>query len=200
MTTIRSITVSWILALLSAGGCVANETAEITKGAPEIGAQTKEERASYVINSEAGSVAGISVGMTETEIREAGWPYETRSEILEGDEYKIYDLRLTGDTRLKCTLDLENTLYRIESSSAEIRDEHGLGVGSQLSELKRSYPTGRLIRGTAEGRFVNFLTGTRLIFRFDHHDLEESCFDYKDCTIDDAIAVKSIVIGKHAPK
>ncbi len=201
MKTIRSASASWIFVLLCTSGCNANEAAEVVQNASAVSAEAMEESVSYVIDSDAGGVAGISVGMTETELRETGWPYETRTEIQEGDEYKIYAIRLAGGARLKCTLDLENILARIESSSSEIHDKHGLGAGSSLSELKQAYPSGRLSKGVAEGRYASFVTGTRLIFRFDHDDLDETCFDYRqECTINESIAVQSITIGRHAPK
>ena len=195
MTSLRSITISWVLALFFVDGCAANEPARLVESA-ETTAEINEESGNYIIDSQAGSVAGITLGMTETEIRAAGWPYETRFENLEGDEYKIYDIRLAGGASLKLTLDLENTLYRIESSSVEVQDQFGLSAGSRLSELKRVYPNGKFIKGLAEGRYANFLTGTHLRFYFDHNDLDESCFDYKtDCTIDENIMAKSIAIG-----
>jgi len=196
MTIIRSIMISWILVLFSVGGCTANEPPKLTKST-----EVNKAANSYVIDAQAGSIAGLTVGMTETQIREAGWPFETRFQNLEGDEYKIYDINLAEGIALKCTLDLDGVLARIESSSVEVQDQHGLGTGSRLSELKRSYPTGRLIKGTAEGRFANFLTGTRLIFYFNHTDLEESCFDYQqECTIDESIMVKSVAIGGYSPE
>lgn len=201
MTAIPSVMVSGFVAILLANGCNSSEAAKVAQGAPGIGAEAAGERIVYVIDSEAGGVAGIAVGMTETELREAGWPYEARTEIQEGDEYKIYDIRLTADAWLECTLDLENILAGIESRSSEVRDKHGLGVGSTLGELKQAYPSGRMIKGIAEGRYASFVTDTRLIFRFDPNDLDDACFDHRqECAIDDSMAVQAIAIGRYAPK
>ena len=176
-------------------------TQKIIENAKNNRPKTASDSNRYVVDSEAGSVAGIVVGMTEAQIRESGWPYETRFENLEGDEYKIYDIRLTGGALLKLTLDLENTLYRIESSSVEIRDEHGLGVGSTLSKLKDSYPDGRFIKGNAEGRYANFLTGTRLIFYFNPDDLIRTCFEeIGNCPVDESIMVETVAIGRYSPE
>jgi len=197
MTSLRSITISWILALLCVGGCAANEPPKLAEPA-EANADVNEESDSYIIDSQARSVAGIAVGMTEAKIRESGWPYETRIENFEGDEYKIYDVSLADGVVLNCTLDLENTLYRIESSSVRIQDQFGLGVNSKLIELKLSYPSGKFIKGIAHSRFANFLTETGLMFYFDHKDLDESCFDYDNrthCMVDENIRVNAIAIN-----
>ena len=199
MTSLRSMTICSILTLFFAEGCAANEPPKLAESV-EIAAETEEESDNYIIDSQAGSVAGIAVGMTEAQIRESGWPYETRTKNLEGDEYKIYDISLADGVVLSCTLDFENTVYSIESSSAGVRDEYGLGVDSSLRELKEFYAGGRFIKGNEEGRYANFLTGTRLIFRFDHEELDDSCFDYRqECAVDDSIAVRSISIGLYTP-
>ncbi len=193
LTGVSTVT---MLALLN--GCAAKN---FSLGDAGSGAETEQKRTSYVINSDRGSVAGIEIGMSEDELRQAGWPYEKRTEIQEGDEYKIYDIRFAGDAWVECTLNLENVLARIESKSSEVRDRNGLGAGSTLRELRQGYPLGRLIKGIAEGRYVSFVTGTRLIFRFDPKNLEEACFDYRqECVIDEGMVVQSITIGRDAPK
>ncbi len=155
----------------------------------------------FVIDSQGGSVAGIAVGMTETQIRESRWPYKVRTRNMEGDEYKVYDITLSDGVMLSCTLDLNNTLFRIESDSGDVRDEHGRGVGSILSELKDSYPEGRFIKGYAEGRYAHFVTGTRLIFYFNPDDLSGSCYEETDgCRVDESIMVRTVAIGRYSPK
>ena len=195
MNTVFRIVVVCIATVLLGSDCFANdmpELAALSDGAVE----ANGEHTSYIINSQVGSVVGIAVGMTESQVLATGWRYELRTEIQEGDEYRVYYVHLDENTHLKCTLDLENMLYRIESSSAQVQDQFGLGVGSKLGELKQAYPNGRFISGVAEGRYANFLTGKYLRFYFDHNDLNDSCFDYgTKCVIDENIRVKSVAIG-----
>lgn len=201
MVTLRFIMIAWASVLVCGAGCATKDVAEAAENGPEISVGPTAERASYTVDVAAGKIATLYVGMSESELRSSGLPYNARYEVLEGDEYLVYDVRLPDDAKLTCTLDLERTVYKIESTSPKIRDEYGLGVKSQLGELRKAYPTGRLIKGTAEGRFVHFLTGSRLIFTFNHSDLQESCFNLRrDCVIDDEMVVQSIFVTRYAPR
>lgn len=174
--------------------CAASGASEDAAGAANVGERTETRDTAYVIDSILGSVAGISVGMTEAKLRESAKQYEVRTEVIEGDEYRVYEVHLTADIHLKCTLN-DGVVYSIESSSAKIRDERGLGVGSQLGELKKAYPGGKFVTGIAEGDFAAYVTGTRVIFRFDRRDFEDSCFDaVAKCAVDDRVLVQSISI------
>lgn len=149
-----------------------------------------------LIDAEAGSIAGITVGMAENELRATGWPYMVSVENMEGDDYRIYNIRLDDEINLKSILGSGNTLYRVLISSPKVKDRFGLGVGSQLSELKRSYPDGKFIYGDADGFYANFITGQKLNFYFDPNDLSAACFDYRqDCKVDDAIKAETVAIN-----
>lgn len=181
------------IALLT-GGCNASETT-LSGDIP-----TRDASGNYEINSQIGRVAGIVVGMREDEIATSGLPFDKKTEILEGDAYTVYRINLDSKTVLICTLGTDGEIARIESSSNRVRDNYGLGVGSSLSELRNSYASGRLIKGTAEGRFANFVTGTKLIFYFNPGDLNPACYEGSgDCDVDESITVESIAIGKYSP-
>lgn len=200
MTVIRLTITSCLLALFVGSACKATESFNMNEREEVYGAINKKN-GSFIIDSQTGSVAGVFIGMTEAQIRESGWPFETRLQILEGDEYTVYDIRLAEGVYLKCIIYPENTVYSIESSTSGIKDQYELGVGSKLSELKNSYPSGRLISGNAEGRYASFVTGTRLIFRFNHNDLDESCFDHRQkCIVDENIMVEVVDIGHYFPE
>lgn len=201
ITPLGSIAVSSVLTLFFAEGCAANEPPKLVESV-ELAAENYEAGGKFFIDSRAGSVAGVTVGMTESQLRESGWPYDTTTKNLEGDEYEVYNITLADGIVLSCTLDLDNTLYSIESSSAEIRDEYGLGVGSTLSKLKEFYARVRFSMGSEEGRYASFLTGTRLIFRFDPDDLDDECFEYgRRCAIDESIIkAETVVVGKFLPE
>ena len=153
-----------------------------------------QDHAGHTIDAQAGSVAGLTVGMSEAELQEAGWPYETYTEFLEGEEYKIYDAILPDGVRLKCTL-YDNMVWRIDSFTPGVHDEYGLGVGSRLGELRASYPAGWFVARREEGWYAAFLTGTRIVFRFDTDDLDEACFEVgRECEVDDNVMVRSVSV------
>ncbi|MCJ7592312.1 MAG: hypothetical protein MUO51_13250 [Woeseiaceae bacterium] len=181
---VRLASAAYVLALLCFGGCNATGAAD--------GAYNHR----FSIDAEAGSIAGIAVGMTEDQVRKLGLPYDVRSENWEGDEYKIYEVHLSATVHLKCVFDLSNSLARILISSSAVKDQYGLSVGSQLAELERAYPSGKFVYGEADGSYVNFLTGGRLIYYFNPEDVSASCFDNgPDCKVDDRIRATTIAIG-----
>jgi hypothetical protein len=194
MEAIRLLVASWFAVTFVATGCAASSASESRDDDAKVSAKTESLRTSYVIDSAVGSVDGISVGMTEARLRESGKPYEVRTAIVEGDEYRVYEVHLAADVHLKCVLS-DGAVYSIESTSTKIRDEKGLGVGSQLRELRKAYPAGKFVTGIAEGDYAAFANGTRVIFRFDHHDFKDSCFESSSgCAVDDAVIVQSISI------
>ena len=176
--------------------CARNAIGSDTKS----GAATSPVRESrgFSINAETGSVAGIAVGMTESELRKSGWPYEVRSESAEGDEYKIYDVQLNDNVTLECWLDFKNVLARILISSPSVKDPMGLSVGASLKELRRAYAKGEFVFGEADGLYANFVAQKRIIFYFDPKDLSKSCFeDREKCKIDEFIRAKKIAVGMY---
>ena len=135
LISIHFITTSCVMALLIGSSCIANEPINMT-GQNEVHDEMNKKSSNFIIDSETGSVAGIFIGMTETQIRESGWPIEMHLQILERDEYKVYNIHLAKNVHLKCIIYPQNTVYSIESSDSGISDEYGLGVGSKLSKLK----------------------------------------------------------------
>lgn len=159
--------------------------------------EVQEQPAAYVIDVDNGGVAGVNVGMSEQELWQIGFSHESYTENLEGDEYKIVDIVLPNGSKLKCTFDLSNFIYRIESTSTQLRDKLGNGVGSHLEDLERSYPEGRLAIGLAEDRYSRFLTGTHLVFVFSPREFAEECFeDRTSCTFDRHLRAISVSIEK----
>ncbi len=189
---------TWVLVLMYTSGCIANEAHGAGQSALAEVTDTGEGEPRFIIDSEFGRIAGVGVGMAERELRNTNWPYRTRTVLDEGDEYKLYDLQLASGAHLTCTLDFENTIARIDSTSSVVRDSQGMGVGSTLREMKLTYPLGRFIVGVAEGRYASFVNGSRVIFRFDTNDIDESCFDYRQaCKIDEDIVVQVVSISRY---
>ena len=137
--------------------------------------------------------------MTEDQLRRTRLPYLVRFENKEGDGYKVYDVSLSETVHLKCVLDTKNSVTRILISSAGVKDQHGLGVGAHLGELKRAYPAGKFVYGDADGFYANFLTDERLVYYFNPRDLSVACFDDEPgCKVDDSIQATTIAIGATA--
>jgi len=180
--------------MLVMSNCVASGSNH-TQNSKKFTANKKVNSDKFIIDGQSGSIAGISVGMTEKQIQQSGWPYKIRYENQEGDEYKIYDIVLAKSIILSCTMDYDNKIYRITSKSDGLYDDFSLGINSKLGELKKFYPSGKFIHGFADGRYANFITGTHLKFYFNPDDLDEVCYEeISNCPIDNTIRVKVIAL------
>ena len=146
------------------------------------------------IDTENGAVAGVSVGMSEADVLASGYPMRTWTRWMEGDAFTVHSLNLADDVEIDCLINSRDaTVYRISSKSSRLRDQHGLGVGSLLTDLQTAYPDGEFIHGWADGAYAVYVTGTRLYFDFDTADLAESCFDASEaCPIPAGLAVASV--------
>lgn len=154
-------------------------------GQQQLSLETSEEE--IVVSESTKNVGLLRVGMTVDEIESFQLPFSKRTISIEGDDYTIYDVNITNESVVECMFDFENKVYSFATFSKEIKDEFGNGVGSSLNDLRKSYPDGRLILGTSDGKFFNFLTGTPLIFSMDKDLVPHYCFE---------IGVKCENIGK----
>lgn len=154
-----------------------------------------DARGDIVIHSATGTFADVRVGMTEADLLSLGHPSTRRSVTMEGDEYPVIDVAIREGVIAECLLDA-GRVDRCSTRSPGLRDEHGLGVGSRLSELTRAYPQGKLLTGDEEGRYANFVTGSRVVFELNRKDIDLRCFDpgASPCDVDPGTAVIRAVV------
>lgn len=167
--------------------------AAAAQGNPDVG--------EYVIDSSAGSLKGVYVGMSESDLSSLGYPQSRGSVILEGDEYVTVNVTLGEPVALDCTLDADGAVDRCSTDSLLVHDEKGAGVGTALNELKAMYPEGRLLIGDEDGRFASFVNGSKVIFALDKSRIDDLCFDdpTEKCEIDERkVKVERVVVGKGA--
>ncbi len=123
-----------------------------------------------------------------------GLPVKWSQVEQEGDVYEAATLSAPGDITIDCVLS-DGLVYRCSSESKGLRDRAGMGVGSTLRELRLTYPTGRFLVGSADGRYANFIAEGSLMFSMDLSLIKEDCFDLKECAFDeDVLRVVRIVM------
>lgn len=148
-----------------------------------------------MIDTSAGKVGDIRIGMTEAELATLGHAMTRRSIMMEGDEYPVIDVAIREGVIAECLLDA-GKVERCSTRSPGLRDEQGLGVGSRYSGLMHAYPKGKLLIGDEEGRYANFVTGSRVVFELDRKNIDLRCFDpgASPCDVDPGTAVARIVV------
>lgn len=178
-----------VLALMLAACGVSSEG-----GMPQRESANKEDF--FGIESSLGTFAGIHVGMAEDDLLSLGYPVSHRSVVLEGDEYAIVDVTIKEDVNVECLLD-SGRVEKFSVTANSVRDENAVGVGSKLSELRHAYPQGRLLVGDEDGRYANFVNGSRVVFELDQEGIDLRCFESPgvSCDIDPDTEVVRVVVN-----
>ncbi|HUE79008.1 MAG TPA: hypothetical protein VMN38_05205 [Sphingomicrobium sp.] len=120
---------------------------------------------------------------------ELGW------EMGEGDVYPTAKIVVNDSVTLNASFGSDGGLYMLETSSSGAVGPHGTFVGSTLEQVKKTWPSGRLIWGVNHGnRYVTFSTSTGIYYQFSPADLApEAWADFsKDYEVDPSI--KAITI------
>lgn len=155
-----------------------------------------EEPASLSINSSSGTLADIYVGMKESDLLTLGYQSSRRNVVIESDNYTVIDVALEKDVTVECVI-YSGELVEFSASSTKMRDERNIGVGSKLHELERAYPNGRLLVGDEDGRYANFVNGTRVVFELSQAAIDLHCFEphKSNCEIDPNTEVVRVVVN-----
>ncbi|RNF86352.1 hypothetical protein EER27_02735 [Lysobacter psychrotolerans] len=153
----------------------------------------------YVIDSSVGSLKGIYVGMSESELSSLRYSESRGVANFEGEEFVTVNVALDGRVSLDCVLNEDGSVYRFSTVSPLVRDEKGLGVGTALYELKAAYPEGKFLVGDEDGRFASFVNGSRVIFSLGKERIDELCFDEPTakCEVDEkGVKVERVVVSE----
>ena len=126
-----------------------------------------------------------------------GYPTTRRIVEEEGDEYEVLEVSLSDTVRIDCHLTNEKNVHKLSTVSHEVRDEHGLGVGSSVRELKAAYANGRFFVTDESGIHAKFITGGHLLFTFDPADISSECLESGglECDEDKIVVVEAEVFG-----
>ncbi|NYF36572.1 hypothetical protein [Stenotrophomonas sp. JAI102] len=148
------------------------------------------------INSSLGSVANIRTGMSSADLSALGLPMRFRSVLMEGDSYAVVDAVIESGAVVECLME-SGKVYSLTVTSPLPRDEEGMGVGSTLSELRATYPAGRLLIGDEDGSFANFVNGTNVVFGLRQDMFDPKCFDSMamECAEPKEVAVVKVVVN-----
>lgn len=148
------------------------------------------------INTSLGAVGRIQTGMTESELNLLGYQFERSGVFLEGDTYTAIRLEISDGKHVECLID-SGIVDSISIKVSGILDENQIGVGSTLGRLREAYPEGELLVGDADGRYANFVNGTKVVFQMDQSNMEPACFEYEydSCEIGPETKVVGIVVN-----
>lgn len=168
----------------------------VSGGKGQLEERPANKASSYEINSSRGSLKDIHVGMSESELLSLNHPGSRRSVVLEGDEYPVIDLKIGDNITLECLI-ATGKLYSFSTTAINVRDENNAGVGTSLSELKISYPKGKVAIGDEDGRYANFINGSRVVFQLDQSEIDRKCFDAPQsaCAVDERTKVVKVVVN-----
>jgi hypothetical protein len=186
----------FLVLLLS--GCGPSDRDEVLRPAA---AKGDTNLGAYVVDSSVGSLKGVYVGMSDSQLSSLGYPLSRGAINLEGDEYVTVNVTLGEQVALDCILDGDGSVERFSTASLLVRDEQGVGVGTPLYELKAKYPKGRVLVGDEDGRYASFVNGSKVIFSLDTTKIDDLCFDdpTRKCDIDERkVKVERIVVSKNA--
>ena len=156
-----------------------------------------EQLDSVLIHSSTDSLAGLSPGMDVSEVIALGYPTARRIVEEEGDEYEVLEVSISDAVRIDCHLTKDRKVHNLSTVSRELRDEHGLGVGSSVRELKAAYPNGHLFVTDESGIHAKFITGGHLLFTFDPADISAKCLESSglECDEDKIVVIEVEVFG-----
>ena len=146
-------------------------------------------------------LVNFSVGMTMQEVKKLAPDAKWSQLTAEGDTYTQVEVEVLPGITITGVFDQLDMLYSLSSQSTEFHlPSMGQVIGATLEILQRRFPDGRLVRGYADGKFANFITGTHLILRFNPDDLPCECFDsVTDCTTPKDLAVEEIYVTGFTP-
>lgn len=152
--------------------------------------------ASFQIESSSGSLDGIRVGMSKRDLMSLNYSFTRRSITMEGDEYDVIDVLTEKDVTIECVLNY-GKVEIFSTISRLVHDEKKIGVGSTLAELRSAYPLGRVLVGDEDGRYANFVNGSRVIFEINKDEIDSSCFESPQgaCDLDSNLKVVKVVVN-----
>lgn len=106
------------------------------------------------------------------------------TESREGDVYTTALVKPQKNFEVKILFDLEGRYYEAEINSERAVGPKGIRVGSSLADVKKAYPSGKLVYGSEDGRFVTYTTGTNVRMDFDPRDMPPKAFEFGSGTVD----------------
>lgn len=185
-----------IMLAIILSGCGPEDTAHQSVGATQPVAETIAAQApDGLLNPVNGSLGTLRVGMSKADLSTLGVPIKWGTMEQEGDSYQVATVDLSENIVIDCILS-DGLVQRCSSASPKLRDRTGKGVGSTLRELRGAYPTGRLLVGSEDGRYANFVADGKLMFSMDMSLIKESCFELEACALDeDALRAVLVVMN-----
>lgn len=141
------------------------------------------------------SFYGIPMSLTHDDLKRLPFRVVPREETVEGDLQTYHLVWARHGVKVKIVFDDQGKLYVAHSTSSNAVGPKGIGVGSTLSQVKATWPNGKLLYGSEDGRFVTFNTGTNVLYIFSPEDMPPAAFEQprKEIVVPD-LRVKAVRI------
>lgn len=110
---------------------------------------------------------GIPLKVTEEGLKQL--PFTVKVTYRMGEDGRVPIYCLTGKDAVQIRLEFESGhLYLLETDSKNAVGPKGIHVGSSLREVRKAWPKGKLLFGQEEGGFVTYVSGTNVLYLFNH--------------------------------
>ena len=156
-------------------------------------------RAAVVLdpNGSVRSFYGVPVSLTRSGLKRLPFRVKKGQYSGEGKIYTNYTISAVNGVRVVVEFNDDGTLYEAESASPNAVGSKGVGVGSTLGDVRKAWPGGTLLYGSADGEYVTYITGTNVLLRFNPHDMPPGAFNRErpyDFPVPDTIKVQKISV------
>lgn len=135
---------------------------------------------SHVVVDAQGNVArfyGVPMNLTISGLKRLPYRVKMGHEYAEGDRYTTATIDADDGIQVKVSFGPDRKLSFAGTVSSKAVGPKGIGVGSLLSDVRATWPAGRLLYGAEENEAnVIFITGTNVMYLFDPRDMPRGTF------------------------
>lgn len=135
---------------------------------------------SHMMVDAKGNVArfyGVPMRLSVSELKRLPYRVKMGRGSAEGNRYSTARITADDGVQVEVSFGLNRQLYVAETATSHALGPKGIGVGSLLSDVRASWPTGRLLYGVEENEpMVTFITGTNVMYLFDPKDMPPRTF------------------------
>lgn len=121
---------------------------------------------------------GVPIRLSVSDVRSLPYGSVLSEETIQGDTYVVAKVAADRLVEIKVTFDDKGQSYMSETASSNAIGPRNIRVGSTLLEVKAAWPSGRLVYGDEDGRYVTFSTGTNVKYGFNPAEMPPGAFDF----------------------
>ena len=131
-------------------------------------------------NGNVQSFYGIPFTLTISGLRRLPYHAKMGRVVKEGDTFVTAAIQIRPGISVDAEFLPNGKVYRLRTASPNAVGPKGVHVGSSLSAVKATWPSGKLYYGIGEANnYVAFFTGTNIVFDFDPEEMPREAFGGK---------------------